>query len=109
MYRNAGKGGSVLICIVPLRCLFYLTSLAVYLGASGVEIEVGGGERDLFRWGSGVGWGGGGQVAGIQYELSQVRTSSIYYFRECLLYLVCCPFSNTFCLFFLFFLKDMCE
>lgn len=92
MYRNIW-GVTVLICIVPLRCLFYFLSLFT-LGGQWKWVGVG---RLIRRnvWGTVLRVGGWGVVV-YNTKCHNARTSSIYCFRDCLLYPVCCPFLNFF-------------
>lgn len=75
------------MCIVPLHCPF---CCCLPLG-----VESGGGGW-TWRGDRGRAIGVGGGVAVFNTKCHNARTSSIYCFRDCLLYLVCCPFLNIF-------------
>ncbi len=82
----------MLICIVPLRCPFYLSFSLLFTRGREVDSGWGGWTRLDGCFGVG-GWVGFGI---FNTNCHNARTSSIYCFRDCLLYLVCCPFLKSF-------------
>ncbi len=85
-------GVTVLICIVPLRCPFYLSFSLLFTRGREVDSGWGGWTRLDGCFGVG-GWVGFGI---FNTNCHNARTSSIYCFRDCLSYLVCCPFLKSF-------------